>query len=157
MTAVAQVIRFVDGEGYERFMGRWSRVAGRLFLDWLSLPSGLKWLDVGCGTGAFTEIIKESSGASEIMAIDPSTAQISYAQSRKRVEGIQFQVADARSMPFDDERFDVALSALVLNFIPDREKLFPKCVGSCAAAGLRQPTSGILPTVAVRRSICTRQ
>jgi ubiquinone/menaquinone biosynthesis C-methylase UbiE len=122
MGDAAQVVRFADGEGYERFMGRWSRVAGRLFLDWLSLPSGLKWLDVGCGTGAFTEILKQSSGASEIVAIDPSTAQISYAQSRNSAEGIQFQVADARSMPFDNERFDVAASALVLNFIPDREK-----------------------------------
>jgi ubiquinone/menaquinone biosynthesis C-methylase UbiE len=122
MADSAQVVRFADGEGYERFMGRWSRVAGRLFLDWLSLPSGLKWLDVGCGTSAFTEIIRESSGASEIIAIDPSTSQISYAQSRKGAEGIHFQVADARSMPFDDERFDVAASALVLNFIPDREK-----------------------------------
>lgn len=103
-------------------MGRWSRVAGRFFLDRLSLPTGLNWLDLGCGTGAFTGILKQSSGASEITAIDPSTAQISYAQSRKRAEGIHFQVADARSMPFDDERFDVAVSALVLNFIPDREK-----------------------------------
>ena len=122
MADAAQVVRFADGEGYERFMGRWSRAAGRLLLDWLSLPSGLKWLDVGCGTGAFTEIIKQSSGASEIVAIDPSPAQISYAQSRKTAEGVQFKVADARSMPVDNERFDVAASALVLNFIPDREK-----------------------------------
>ena len=103
-------------------MGRWSRLAGRIFLDWLSLPSELKWLDVGCGTGAFTEIIKQSSGASEIVAIDPSTAQVSYAQSRESAEGVQFQVADARSMPLANERFDVAVSALVLNFIPDRGK-----------------------------------
>jgi ubiquinone/menaquinone biosynthesis C-methylase UbiE len=103
-------------------MGRWSRIAGRIYLDWLSLPSKLKWLDVGYGTGAFTEIIKQSSGAAEIVAIDPSTAQISSAQSRNSAEGVQFQVADARSMPFDNERFDVAASALVLNFIPDREK-----------------------------------
>jgi ubiquinone/menaquinone biosynthesis C-methylase UbiE len=117
-----QIARFTDGEGYERFMGRWSRVAGRIFLDWLSLPSKLKWLDVGCGTGAFTEVIQQLSGASEIRAIDPSTAQISYAQSRKGAEGVQFQVADARSMPFEDQQFDAAVSALVLNFIPDREK-----------------------------------
>jgi ubiquinone/menaquinone biosynthesis C-methylase UbiE len=122
MVDTPQVARFTDGEGYERFMGRWSRAAGCLFLDWLSLPSGLKWLDVGCGTGAFTEIVQESSGASEIVAIDPSTAQISYAQSRESAEGARFQVADARSMPFEDGSFDVAVSALVLNFIPDREK-----------------------------------
>jgi ubiquinone/menaquinone biosynthesis C-methylase UbiE len=88
MVDTPQVARFTDGEGYERFMGRWSRIAGRIFLDWLSLPSKLKWLEVGCGTGAFTDIIKQSSGASEIVAIDPSTAQISYAQSRNSAEGV---------------------------------------------------------------------
>ena len=50
--------RFTDGAGYEKFMGQWSRMVGRIFLDWLSLPGGLKWLDVGCGTGAFTEVIQ---------------------------------------------------------------------------------------------------
>ncbi len=40
---------FTDGEAYELTMGRWSRVAGEEFLDWLSLTNGLRWLDVGCG------------------------------------------------------------------------------------------------------------
>ena len=122
MADTEQTARFTDGAGYEKFMGQWSRIAGRLFIDWLALPSGLSWLDVGCGTGAFTEIIRQSSGAVEIVAIDPSAAQVSYAQSRKTAEGAQFQVADARSIPFEDGRFDVAVSALVLNFISDREK-----------------------------------
>jgi ubiquinone/menaquinone biosynthesis C-methylase UbiE len=121
MADAAQTVRFTDGEGYERFMGQWSRIAGRLFLDWLSVPTKLRWLDVGCGTGAFTEIIQQSSDAAEIIAIDPSADQVSYAQSRKAAEGVQFQVADARSIPFENGRFDVAVSALVLNFIPDRE------------------------------------
>ena len=34
---------FVDGEAYELVTGRWSRVAGAVFLDWLSLPPGLRW------------------------------------------------------------------------------------------------------------------
>jgi ubiquinone/menaquinone biosynthesis C-methylase UbiE len=48
---------FTDGQAYERLMGRWSRTAGEVFIDWLSLPKGLNWLDVGCGTGAFTELV----------------------------------------------------------------------------------------------------
>jgi len=122
MADTEQTARFTDGAGYEKFMGQWSRIAGRLFIDWLALPSGLRWLDVGCGTGAFTEVIKQLSGPVEIVAIDPSDAQVSYARSRKTADGVQYQVADARSMPFETGRFDVAVSALVLNFIPDREK-----------------------------------
>ena len=46
-------IRFDDGAAYERMMGNWSQRAGSIFLDWLAAPLGLKWIDVGCGNGAF--------------------------------------------------------------------------------------------------------
>jgi ubiquinone/menaquinone biosynthesis C-methylase UbiE len=111
-----------DAQGYERFMGKWSRVAGRIFLDWLALPKGLKWLDVGCGTGAFTETIQENCAAAEIVAIDPAASHVALGQSLVKDRGIRFEVADARSMPFENGRFDAAVSALVLNFISNREK-----------------------------------
>jgi len=113
---------FLDGEGYEKFMGQWSRAAGSFFLDWLSLSSGLKWLDVGCGTGAFTETILQRCFPAEIVAIDPAATQVAFAQSRHWTPEVKFQVLDGRSLPFGNEHFDVAVSALVLNFIPDREK-----------------------------------
>ena len=53
----APAFRFDDGQAYERMMGRWSQRAGATFLDWLALPKGLRWLDVGCGNGAFTEVL----------------------------------------------------------------------------------------------------
>jgi ubiquinone/menaquinone biosynthesis C-methylase UbiE len=53
-------IRYDDGAAYERAMGNWSRRAGSIFLDWLAASSGLKWIDVGCGNGAFTELLVET-------------------------------------------------------------------------------------------------
>lgn len=87
-----------------------------------SLAAGLKWLDIGCGTGAFSEIIEQTCTATEIVAIDPAAAHVAHAQARRAASRILYQVADGRSLPFEDKRFDVAGSALVLNFIPDREK-----------------------------------
>ena len=122
MAEAAQRVTFADGAGYEKFMGQWSRVAGSVFLDWLALPAGLKLLDVGCGTGAFSETIHKRCSPSELVAIDPAGTQVAYAQLRYASLGIDFQVVDALSLPFDSGRFDAAVSALVLNFIPDRQK-----------------------------------
>ena len=76
---------FSDGKAYERMMGRWSQMAGKLFLDWLAVPKGLNWLDVGCGNGAFTELLIDRCAAAKIDGIDPSEAQISFARARLRL------------------------------------------------------------------------
>jgi ubiquinone/menaquinone biosynthesis C-methylase UbiE len=73
-------IRFEDGLSYERYMGDWSRRVGTIFIDWLALPSGLKWIDVGCGNGAFTELIVERCAPNEVRGIDPSEAQLDFAR-----------------------------------------------------------------------------
>ena len=71
-----QRIRFDDGTAYERMMGRWSQLAGAIFLDWLAPPAGLRWLDVGCGNGAFTELLVERCAPASVQGIDPSEGQL---------------------------------------------------------------------------------
>ena len=44
MTGPGQM--FSDGKVYERMMGRWSKLVGRIFLDWLAAPKGLHWLAI---------------------------------------------------------------------------------------------------------------
>jgi hypothetical protein len=61
-------IRFDDGAAYERMMGRWSRLAGKIFLDWLGPRSGLRWIDVGCGNGVFSELLVESCAPARFWA-----------------------------------------------------------------------------------------
>lgn len=110
---------FSDGAAYERLMGHWSRVAGSIFIDWLGLPNGLRWLDVGCGTGAFTDLLCERCSPTRICGIDPSEDQISFARSRPASEQVDFRAGDAQALPFDEGEFDVAAMALVINFVPD--------------------------------------
>ncbi len=45
---------FSESDGYERFMGRWSRRLAPLFVDFAGVDAGDDVLDVGCGTGALT-------------------------------------------------------------------------------------------------------
>ncbi len=110
---------FTDGDAYERFMGRWSRAAGTTFLDWLALPRQLHWLDVGCGTGAFTELIIERCDPKLVDAIDPAEDQIAFARRRKAAARATFRSGDAQALPYPDHAFDVAAMALVISFVPD--------------------------------------
>ena len=113
---------FTDGEAYERMMGRWSRLAGETFLAWLNLPQGLRWLDVGCGNGAFTEEIVAHCDPATVVAIDPSGEQLAFARTRPAAKIAKFEVGDAHKMSFNDGTFDVAIMALVLAFLPDPAK-----------------------------------
>lgn len=115
-------IRFLDGAGYERYMGIWSRLAGATFLDWLDPKAGLRWLDVGCGNGAFTEMIVERCGPASVQGIDPSEEQLAFARTRPAARISQFRRADAMALPFPDDAFDAAVMPLVIFFVPQPAK-----------------------------------
>jgi SAM-dependent methyltransferase len=115
-------IRFEDGAAYERMMGVWSRFVGNIFLDWLAPPSGLRWIDVGCGSGAFSELLVERCAPAEIHGVDPSEAQLAFARTRPAARLAQFQQGNAMALPFPVGRFDAAVMALVIFFVPDPEK-----------------------------------
>lgn len=115
-------IQFNDGSAYERFMAPWSRSAGTLFLDWLQQQPGLDWADIGCGNGAFTELLVARSSAASICAIDPSEAQIATARRKLSAEPVELSVGDAMALPYADGRFDAAVMALVLFFVPDPKR-----------------------------------
>jgi len=110
---------FTDSAAYDRAMGRCSRVAGKSFLEWLALPDGLTWLDVGCGTGSFTELVLERTAPGAVSAVDPSAGQIEFARGKPWAGAVDFRQGDALSLPFDADAFDVAVMALVIQYIAD--------------------------------------
>jgi SAM-dependent methyltransferase len=115
-------IRFNDGASYQEFMGKWSLLAGDTFLDWLAPSSGLRWLDVGCGNGAFTELIVTRCGPAQVEGIDPSEEQLAFARERFPGAPVAFRIGDAMELPYPDAAFDAAVMALVIFFVPDPAK-----------------------------------
>lgn len=87
---------FENGAAYERFMGRWSRQTGRQFVSWLRVPSRPKWLEVGCGTGAFTEVILSECEPSSVTAFDLSATHVAYARERIRDDRVQIKTRPRR-------------------------------------------------------------
>ncbi|WP_345946860.1 class I SAM-dependent methyltransferase [Bradyrhizobium sp. 197] len=82
----------------------------------------LTWVDVGCGKGAFTELLVAKSAPSSVCAIDPSDGQIATARRKLSAKQVEFSIGDAMALPYDVNRFDVAVMALVLFFVPDAHK-----------------------------------
>jgi ubiquinone/menaquinone biosynthesis C-methylase UbiE len=113
---------FDDSAAYERFVGSWGRAAGATFLDWLAPPTGAHWLDIGCGTGLFTELVLDTRSPGTVFAMDQAAGQIEHARRKPVAQRANFQVGDAQALPFPDATFDVVASALVINFIPDRPR-----------------------------------
>lgn len=115
-------IQFNDGAAYERFMGIWSRLAGEIFVEWLAPPPGLRWVDVGCGNGAFTELLMARCAPAAVEGIDPSEGQLAFARTRPGASGAQFRQGDAMALPFPDKEFEAAVMALVIFFVPEPAK-----------------------------------
>lgn len=112
-------IRFDDCAGYERYMGKWSQAVGQRFLDWLTPERGWRWLDVGCGNGAFTEMLLGSCSPVSVVGIDPSEAQLAFARRRFAHAPVDVQQADAMALPFEAASFDAAVMPLVIFFVPE--------------------------------------
>ena len=110
---------WATGAAYEPYVGRWSRLVARDFVEWLAIPPSARWLDVGCGTGALTETIVRHANPLYVDAIDPSEGYLSLAREQVRDPRIRFNVGDARRLSAESARYDAVVSALVLNFIPD--------------------------------------
>jgi SAM-dependent methyltransferase len=106
------------GDPYEQYVGRWSRRVAPLFLSWLSIPAGRRWLDVGCGTGALSATILDQCSPASVTCVEPSEGFL--AKAREQLAGrAQFQQGDAAHIPLRDASVDVTVSGLVLNFVPD--------------------------------------
>ena len=106
------------GDAYEGYVGRWSRKIAPLFLDWLDIPAGCRWLDIGCGTGALSAAILQACAPSSLDGVDTSPG---FLQSARRQLGdrASFHCGSATALPLDDDSVDVAVSGLVLNFVHD--------------------------------------
>jgi trans-aconitate methyltransferase len=109
------------GQPYEQYMGRWSRRVAESFLHWIGQAPGMAWADVGCGTGALTSAILADCQPASVAGIDSSAAFISQARQRLADPRVRLEVADAARLPVASGLFDVAVSGLVLNFVPDQE------------------------------------
>lgn len=123
------------GDRYDAYMGRWSRQIAPRFLDWLGMPDGLDWLDVGCGTGALSAAILARCNPKSLISVDSSEGFVGAARATVPDRRAEFQVGDARALALATASRDVIASALVLNFLPGKEKALAEMKRVARAGG----------------------
>jgi SAM-dependent methyltransferase len=114
--------RWVTGDAYEAYMGRWSRPVARAFVTWLDPRPSADWLEVGCGTGALTSTICDLCEPASVVACDPSEPFIGHARQNLADTRVSFVAGGADALPRRDGGFDAVVSGLALNFLPDPER-----------------------------------
>jgi SAM-dependent methyltransferase len=131
---------FSLGEGYDVFMGRWSRHLAPRLVEFAAVTDGDDVLDVGSGTGSLAATVAAVAQSSRIVGIDRSQPYVAVARARHQSPRTRFGVGDARQLPFEDASFDRTLSLLTLNFLPDPQKALAEMIrvtrpgGTVAAA-----------------------
>jgi SAM-dependent methyltransferase len=124
------------GAGYEAYIGRWSRPVAATFVHRLDRPTGGRWLDVGCGTGALTAAVLDHADPAHVTGVDPSAGFVAGGRARLTDRRASFAVGDARLLPFPDLCFDAVVSGLALNFVPGPGRAVRECVRVTAPGGV---------------------
>ena len=120
---------WASGTAYEAYVGRWSRLVAREFLEWLAIPPLRRWLDVGSGTGALTEAILVRCDPRSVVGIDASEGAVDHAREAVKDPRASFAVGLASDTGLADDEVDIVVWGLVLNFVPD--------IGEAIAEGRR--------------------
>ncbi len=94
------------------------------FLQELPPEEGIKILDIGCGTGNYTDLFQKVTQARhyQVYGIEPSEGMIGKA--RQKNSHILFKQATADEIPFEDNFFDFAYMTDVIHHIPNIRKMF---------------------------------
>jgi len=112
-----------DAEAYERWVGRWSRRIAHHFVEWLAVPPGRIWGDVGCGTGALAQYIVRRADPERVVGLDRSGVFIAAARNRTHDARVQFEIGDACATEWNAGACDVTVAGLVLNFVADADTM----------------------------------
>lgn len=118
--ALIRRARFYDLFAPVVTLGRAGRIR-QAILTRAALAPGERVLDVGCGTGTLAIEIRKRVGSEGVVhGIDASPEMVTLAKEKARTRQLQidFQVAAAQQLPFEDGAFDAVLCTMLMHHLP---------------------------------------
>jgi SAM-dependent methyltransferase len=96
---------------------------------------GLRWLDVGTGTGALALVA--ARGGADVTGVDLAPKLIETARRLAAEEGldVRFEVGDAEALPVEDSSFAAVSSSMGLIFAPDHAAVARELARVCEPGG----------------------
>ena len=117
--------RFLPTSAYDRLLALLTREARwrAALLDRLAPQNGERILDVGCGTGSFAILVKQTAPGATVVGLDPDDEARKIAQAKAGAAGVQieWQSGFARDAA-NFGQFDKVVSSLVFHQVPITEK-----------------------------------
>lgn len=97
----------------------------RKLVEQAQIKTGHRVLDVGCGTGTLTIMLKQSVPQAVIMGLDGDEDVLAIARSKANQAGtnIEWKKGFAFDLPYPDNSFDVVVSSLVIHHLVSTDKV----------------------------------
>lgn len=121
MSTATSTFHASSAEGYERMMGRWSRLVAAPLVDHVGLVDGCRALDAGCGTGALTAELLARDETASVVGVDLAEAYVDSARAQIQDARVEFEIGDVTALQHEDASFDQVFTNLVLQFVPDTD------------------------------------
>ncbi len=141
MTATAEIQALKDAHRKTWASGDYPRVAelvtdvGERIVERAGVKPGSDVLDVAAGTGNAS--IPAARLGAQVIATDLTPEMFPVGRSRALDAGVEIEwlIADAEDLPFEDDRFDYVLSSLGVQFVPRHEIVARELVRVCRPGG----------------------
>jgi ubiquinone/menaquinone biosynthesis C-methylase UbiE len=100
------------------------------------LKPGANVLSVGCGPGVILQSVCSKHSSIHGTGIDVSAARVEQAiQKHSSNTALKFVRADAHSMPFPSDSFDLVYSRMLFEYLADKERAVAEIVRVCRPGG----------------------
>ncbi|HXX08326.1 MAG TPA: class I SAM-dependent methyltransferase [Pseudolabrys sp.] len=116
-------------------VGTTLQIVGEELCEALDLRSGSKVLDVAAGNGMAS--LAAARRWCDVVSTDYVASLLERGRSRASAEGlpIEFKVADAEALPFDDNSFDAVISTFGVMFTPNQNRAAAELLRVCKPGG----------------------
>ena len=122
----------------------------QVFLADVEFPPAADVLELGCGTGVLSRVLASRPEVGAVVGVDAAGSLLARARDLAAdVPGLRFEEADARALPFADERFDVAVFDSMLSHVPEPERALAETFRVLRPDGLLAAFDGDYSTTTV--------